>query len=169
MKKEVLLAVFVGLAMGLIITFGVYRVRTSITTPPITEITDPSVIADDPAQATILSLHSPEDGLIQLEKEITVTGSTIPNSHIVLFVNETDLISTTDDTGNFSFNANLKDGSNVLRITVIDSSGKSTTEERLVVVSDVLDENGNLKQENSTSSASIEDNKNATESGKANN
>lgn len=164
MKKEVFLAVFVGLAMGLIITFGVYRVRTSITNPPITEITKPNVTVDDPTQATILSLHSPEDGLIQKEKEITVTGSTIPNSHIVLFVNDSDSISTTDDSGNFSFNANLRDGSNVLRITVIDSSGKSTTEERLVVVSDILDENGNLA-ETTTASASAT----ATASAKINN
>ncbi|MCB9813607.1 MAG: hypothetical protein H6772_04335 [Pseudomonadales bacterium] len=139
MKKEVLIAIFVGLSMGLIITFGFYRVRTSITDTPTTDLTQDITTGLETAKPTMLALHSPEDGLIQTENELTVTGTTTPNSFIVLFVNDEDFISNTDDSGNFSFKIELNDGPNILRIHVLDESGETTVEERLVVVSDELE------------------------------
>lgn len=139
MKKEVLIAIFVGLSMGLIITFGVYRVKNSINEAPETDLLEDPKKAEATAVATILALHSPEDGSIQTEKELTVTGTTIPNAFVVLFVNDNDHISNSDQTGNFSFKISLEDGANILRVHVLNNDGNETVEERLVVVSDVFE------------------------------
>ena len=140
MKKEVVIAILVGLSMGLIITFGVYRVKNSITEAPIANLAENQLEVEATAAATILALHSPENGIIQTEKELTVTGTTIPNAFVVLFVNNSDYISNTDESGNFSFKIELEDGANILRVHVLSNDGDATVEERLVVVSDAFEQ-----------------------------
>lgn len=134
MKKEMFIAIFIGLTLGLIITYGVYRMRvaflrgsdnvTTSTTP------DPSPTPD----TTSLTIFSPEDGSIQTQKELTVSGTTLPNAYLVLFVNNEDYISTADQSGNFSFNVILEDGGNILKIHTIDGNGTTTTVQRTVIV-----------------------------------
>lgn len=139
MKKEVLIAIFVGLSMGLIITFGIYRVRTSLTQTPTQNLAEiQEAVAT--ATPTVLTLHSPEDGTIQTETETTVTGSTIANTFVVLFANEEDYITTSDESGNFSFQIELDQGVTVLRVHVLDDTGATSVEERLIVVSDAFEE-----------------------------
>jgi hypothetical protein len=140
MKKEVLIAIFVGLSMGMIITFGVYRVKSSINETPAVNLEEELSEENVPATPTLLALHSPEDGTVQTEKELTVTGTTIPNSFVVLFINDTDLISNTDESGNFSFKIELEDGANIIRVHVLNESGETTVVERLVVVSDSFEQ-----------------------------
>ncbi|MBU0975061.1 hypothetical protein KKD03_05175 [Patescibacteria group bacterium] len=140
MKKEVLIAIFVGLTMGLIITFGVYRVKKSITETPTANLEESPPEAEVTTATTILALHNPENGTIQTEKELTVTGTTIPNAFVVLFVNDTDFISNSDESGHFSFKIELTNGTNVLRVHVLNDAGGVTVEERLVVVSDAFEQ-----------------------------
>ena len=148
MKKEAFVAILVGLSMGLIITFGVYRVTNTITEPPVTNLNENPSNSEATETPTILALHSPEDGSIQTQKELTVAGTTTPNSFIVLFVNDSDFISNTDESGNFSFKAELEDGVNILRIHVLNNSGDAIVEERLVVVSDAFEQKQEEENQN---------------------
>ncbi len=150
MKKEVLIAIFVGLSMGLIITFGVYRVKNSITETPAADLEENQLEVEATAAATILALHSPEDGTIQTGTELTVTGTTIPNAFVVLFVNDTDFISNSDESGNFSFKVELENGTNILRVHVLNDDGGETVEERLVVVSDAFEKEAAANEEAAT-------------------
>ncbi len=138
MKKEVLIAVLVGLTMGLVITYGFYRVKTSVTTPKITEKIEP-VSPTDTTTASRLSISSPDDGTIQAQNTVTVSGTTVPDTFVILFINETQLITTTDATGAFSAEAQLKDGANIISITVADNDGETFSEQRTVIVSDILE------------------------------
>lgn len=154
MKKEVILAILIGLGMGLFITYGVYRVKNSITTPPITDLED----ATDPTPTTtatpaLIAIHNPENGLVTTETEITVTGTTTENAHVVLFVNEVDYISTSDETGNFSFEVSLSQGVNYIQVYVITIDGTTAVDERVVVVSSALAELESQEDETATQSA----------------
>lgn len=157
MKKEVLVAIFVGLSMGLIITFGVYRVKSSITEKPTSEFIQDNQETEATATPTVLALHSPDDGTIQLEKELTVTGTTIANSFVVVFVNDSDSVSTSDESGNFTIKVTLDDGVNIIRVHVIDENSSSVVEERLVVVSDAFEkleaQQAELEAQQATASA----------------
>ena len=144
MRKEVLIAVFIGLSMGLVITYGIYRVQTSLNEPPGTEVAD---VADENASAllaqdtpTILSLHSPEDGTVQTETAVRISGTTLPNTFVVLFAGNEDFITTSDESGNFSFSTDLKQGTNIITVHVVDENGAVTTAERVVVVTDMFSE-----------------------------
>jgi hypothetical protein len=139
MKKEVLIAIFVGLSMGLIITFGVYRVKSSLTDKPVAEFIDETQNDQAVATPTILALHSPEDGLIQTETELTITGATIANSFIVIFINDEDYITTSDETGNFTLKVELDEGENFIRVHVLDENSATVVEERFVMVSDAFE------------------------------
>lgn len=154
MKKEVVLAILIGLGMGLFITYGVYRLRSSISKPEVTDLSEATspqpTTASNPA---LLAIHNPEHGSILVEAATTVTGTTTPNSHVVLFVNNTDYISTSDQTGNFSFEVALTDGANVLSVHVLDENGTSATDERVVVVSDALQELESGEAETATPAA----------------
>lgn len=139
MKKEVILAILIGLGMGLFITYGVYRVKSSITTPPVTDLeeaTDASPTTT--ATPALIAIHNPEHGQVQTESTITVTGTTTQEAYVVLFVNDIEYISTADETGNFSFEVELDDGVNYITIHVIHNDGTTAQDERVVVVSTAL-------------------------------
>ena len=163
MKKEILIAIFVGLSMGLIITFGVYRVRTSVSKPVVDFVEKAREQNEVVATPTILALHNPEDGTVQTQTDLTVTGTTIAGSFIVLFINDTDYISNSDESGNFSFKVELENGVNIIRVHVVDAtSGVSVVEERLVVVSDAFEKleavQAELEAQQASNSAQIDSN-----------
>ncbi len=139
MKKEVLIAIFVGLSMGLIITFGVYRVKSSITEQPVADFVETAQKDEVVATPTVLALHNPEDNSIQTEKELIITGTTIPNTFVVTFVNDEDYLSNSDESGNFSVKVELEDGENIIRVHIVNEDGGSVIEERLVVVTDAFE------------------------------
>jgi hypothetical protein len=134
MKKEVGVAIFIGLAFGVVITIGLYRARLStINRSPANTATSPS---PNPSGAiSTLVLNSPEDESIQSTKSVTVAGTTTPNAYVVVFINDLDYFTTADSTGHFSLANDLEAGSNVITIHSIDEDGKSTTEERTVIYS----------------------------------
>ncbi len=134
MKKEVFIAVFIGLSLGLIITYGIYRMRMALDTPPTTITVENDPETEPSSVSSSLSVINPTNGTVQLEKASTVTGSTLPNAYVVVFVNNEDHIATADATGNYSVEVPLTIGANTVKIHVIDELGQVTTEERVVVV-----------------------------------
>lgn len=134
MRKEVIIAILIGLGMGLIITYGVYKSRTSISTPD----TKPAVVAPSPTpiggNSQNLSLISPEDEIIQSDTKLTVTGSTSPNNFVVIFINDTETITNADESGNFSVEVTLEKDTNIINIQTINEDGETTTIERTVIV-----------------------------------
>lgn len=154
MKKEVILAILIGLGMGLFITYGVYRVRTSISTPPVTDLEEATEASPTTtATPALIAIHNPEHGQVQSESSTTVTGTTTENAYVVLFVNDSDYISTADETGNFSFEVELKDGPNYLTVHVIHNDGTTAQDERVVIVSSALEDLEENQTEEATQSA----------------
>ena len=134
MKKEVVISVLIGLTLGLIITYGIYRMRTALTAPPESGDIEATASPSPTPANNSLTVLSPLDGTIQTGTSLTVTGTAPPNSIVVLFVDEEDQITTADDSGNFSFIADLETGSNVLTVHTVDENGISTSVERVVIV-----------------------------------
>lgn len=131
-----LISVLIGLTFGLIITYGMYLARTSLSRPPrSTELNAPPIPNASPQASGLVSLLSPEDETIQAENTVKVAGTTQPNSYVVVFVNNNDTITTSDTTGNFSVEVTLEAGSNVIAVHMINESGTTEVIERTVIVS----------------------------------
>jgi hypothetical protein len=141
MKKEVFIAVLIGLSLGLIITYGVYRFRTALTSKPVTNLELAATPTPDESIPTVLAWHNPEAGSVQTDTAVTITGTTIPSTFIVVFINNQDFVTTTDETGNFSIQTDLNEGGNIIRLHVVEESGEAVTEERVVIVSTALENN----------------------------
>ncbi len=135
MKKELLLAIVIGLTFGLIITYGIYRARMSFTQPPRGSQTSPTPTASPETENSAnLRIVSPMDESIQSDKAVTVAGTTIPGSHVVIFINETENITSADASGNFSIQGTLEAGSNIISIQALDENGNLTVQERTVIL-----------------------------------
>jgi hypothetical protein len=134
MKKELFLAILIGLVVGLVIVFGVYRTRTVFTpkndNPILTESPSPEASADILSN---LVIHSPLNESIQNKEEVTIAGSTNNNEFVVIMINEEEFVTTSDESGNFSISAILEPGSNIIEINSITEDGKITTEELTVI------------------------------------
>lgn len=137
MKKETIIAILVGLSLGLFITYGVYQAKTSIS--PESD-KDQDILSLTPIPENEFSgelvLNSPENEIIQEDNSISVSGTTLPNSFVVIFVDNKETITSSDESGNFSTEISLENGLNIITITVLDENGRSISTERTVIVSD---------------------------------
>lgn len=134
MKKELLLAIFMGLALGLVIVFGFYRTRIMLT--PKNQTTNTEVSPTPEASSDLISnlvIHSPLDESIQESADVTIAGTTNENEFIVILVGDQDFVTTADDSGNFSISAKLEVGSNVIQVKSINEDGKVITKELTVI------------------------------------
>ena len=134
MKKEVFFAIFLGLLLGVIITYGLYRARTTLLSKPNTNILNatPSPLPKTSPLGS-LSITSPDDETIQSTSDLTVAGTTQANSFVVIIVNDEDHITTADASGAFSVEVTLDKGSNVILIKSMDEDGKLVEDERTVI------------------------------------
>lgn len=139
MQKETLIAILIGLTLGLFVTYGLYQFKQSVTTPPVAEIVTDGDKNTENEDVSKLQITSPEDGLIQTENELIVSGQTSePNSYVVVFVGNDETILQSDDSNNFSATVDLEDGANVVTIINIDQDGQLIKEERVVAVTSLF-------------------------------
>ena len=135
MRKELLLAIFIGMSMGLIITFGIYQSREN-TRENKNYQTDDLVkqqVDDSLKESSQLSITTPEENLIVDQENLIVSGNTNPTSFVVIFVNNKENITTADETGNFSLEVILDEGGNYIEIHSLDEDGNSIIKERSVI------------------------------------
>lgn len=134
MKKEVVIAILIGLSLGLFITYGIYQAKNSVSRSG----NDSELIvspAPDDQFAGELVLNSPINESVQNETALSVSGTTLANSFVVVFVGNEELITHSDDSGNFSVEVELAEGANIVSVYVIDEDGRSLSVEKTVIVS----------------------------------
>lgn len=140
MKKEVLIAIFLGLSLGLVVTYGIYTARRSLTASSLKPSPTPLHSTPSPSQSS-LAISSPEDETIQSIKEARVVGTSTADSMIVVMVNNRPYVTNADSTGNFALPITLDPGSNVILTRSINEDGVAVEDERVVIYTTVsLDE-----------------------------
>lgn len=75
-----------------------------------------------------LSIDSPSDGTVVTDKKITIKGTTLPNTAVIMFTESDQTSLDSDAQGNFEDSLMLDDGINSITITAYDDKGgeKST-------------------------------------------
>lgn len=132
MKKEVVLAIIIGLGLGLVITYGVYRARTSLLGSSVTS-NQSAQASPTPSGQTTLVVNAPLDESIQSTSDVTIAGTTTPNSFVVTILNDNQTITTADESGNFSVEEELEEGANIMLVFSVDEDGNTTETERTVI------------------------------------
>lgn len=144
MKKEVFLAITIGFALGLVITFGIWTANRSLKNarikvtpePSPTEQVAASPTSTDQAVNNKLTITSPLDENLVSTSSIVLTGTTDPKSAVaVTYENDKQQIVTADDSGNFSVTIDLVAGYNTINVTSVDKDGKQISKSIIVTFS----------------------------------
>lgn len=138
MKKELLIAVIIGLFLGLIVTFGIYTARKNSSVKESAELLasgSPAVTPNTSPNSSLV-ISSPEDGLITSGKELQVSGTTEADAFVFIFFDGQYRIEKADGTGNFSTKIPVKEGPMVIQVRTLNEAGNSIEDERAVFIGD---------------------------------
>lgn len=130
MKKEVFIAIFAGLIIGLIITVGIFTANRSLeqqknkSNPA--AVTPTASFSPNQAQSTI-SLTSHENFDLVDKPEISLSGLAWPNAVIALMAENKNLFTVADAEGIFTFSLNLIKGYNEITLIASDPTGATAT------------------------------------------
>lgn len=139
MRKEVIYAVVGGVILGLVITFGVWRINSSISINKKQDINTqtPTPKPSVPGEFKIV-LDKPENEDVVTNDVITVSGLTKPLSWITISAEEGDYIIQSSDNGVFSQEIDLIAGVNQIKVTAFyptdDASGVNPSATKVLVV-----------------------------------
>lgn len=126
MRQEVILAIIIGLVLGLIITFGVYTANKSVNqsnNPPV----KPTPVSATPSPSTkndLVTISSPSDGDLIYTASATISGQIQENTQLIILSENEDLVVTPNEDLSFSQVVKLISGANLITITAIQGDQK---------------------------------------------
>lgn len=130
MIKELILAIIIGAILGLGVTgsYLSYKGKNNPTSPPpiITEPTLTPISNDSQPVKEIEDINpiviiSPANDTLVSSTNIPISGTTTPNSQIVIATATNIFTTQSDSTGEFSLSIKLEAGLNIIKISSIDS------------------------------------------------
>lgn len=136
MKKELFIVVIIGIAIGFIVTYGIWQARIALKKLPApqTSQTTPTPASTKP-DAIKLNLFQPKENDLYNNEKIIVSGESLPNAKIVILTETSDFDLSTDETGKFSQEISLSGGINNIQIIAFDQSGREASQNLSVVYS----------------------------------
>lgn len=139
MPKEAVIAIIIGFAFGLLITFGVYTANRSLKekagTSPNPSINDSSPLPTSTPEPGNLTIDLPENESLVDQAEIELKGRANPDAVIAILTENNELLLTADKDGSFSANITLIKGLNSLKITSVDKDNQKIEKNLTVVYS----------------------------------
>ena len=139
MRKEVILAIVGGVALGLLVIGGLWWTnKTATEENPIVPSPTPLITQAPtltPALSLPLEIINPENESIIEEEEITLEGKTMPGSVVVVIYPEGENIVEADKEGNFETEITLVGGANEIKITAYDEEGNQAEKNLTLIYS----------------------------------
>ena len=140
MKAERVFLSFIAVLVGLVAAgaaFYLYQMTKTI--PPKnaeplgvkTKITP----TPTPDKSNFLSIDSPKDEEVVAKKTITIAGKTAPDATLVISSEDSDQVVKPATNGDFTLSQTILDGTNVLKVTAIFSSGEEKSVTKTVTYS----------------------------------
>lgn len=138
MKKEVIIAIIIGITIGTIITLGVHIAQKSLaenSIPP-TNPTTPSITISPSQAVHNLIITSPNNDSVTEQSEIEIIGNTSPNSLLSVISDTHQAVGSADIEGNFDLSFTLSSGANQIIIKSFDQNGQEASQEIEVIYLD---------------------------------
>jgi len=164
MRKEILIAIIAGIAFGLVIAFGVWRVNSAL--EPNKEVSQSSPetsnenIGLEKNSKSTISLVTPNENDVVGETPVVLSGIAKVNSKIIISAEKEDYIIETDEKGGFEQEVDLIGGINQIILQAFDENETSVKKELTIVFSTEFGKQENVDKEEvdeSTSSAETEE------------
>ena len=129
MRKEVSIAVIIGIILGSIILYGIKLANQTSNSLPKPSPTPTAILPTDVKPQTKnstgakkLSITSHVPNQVLFEKEITISGNIDPNVKLAIVWEEDEAISESDTNGTFSQKITLIPGENIIQIDYPDQN-----------------------------------------------
>lgn len=143
MRKEVILAVIIGVLLGGVILYGINLANNSTKTNSGNKDTEESSQENpSPTQKVDnqVSIITPQNNSVVTESQIALKGSAKANSSVAIITESDDIITTADNNGNFSSDINLISGENLITVTAVDEKQATTSASIYVIRTATLPE-----------------------------
>lgn len=130
MRKEILLAIVVGIIVGLGITFGLYFLRERFQPrQTIEQLAGLGTVESSPSPTLegALVIQQPRNNLYTQDSFTRIVGRSSPGSYIVILAEGNEYLTTADQDGDFSQEIQLTSGGN--RVTVLSTTPEGAQEE----------------------------------------
>lgn len=153
MRKEILLAIILGIAAGLGLTLVLYTVRQRFggnRTPSAIEESRQKSASPSPTSASSLSIQQPTNNLLTSEATVRIVGRALPQSYIIILTPNNEFFTTADQDGDFAQEVELQTGANLITVNSTTPEGQQETVSLSVVYSTV-----NLDGEVASSTATL--------------
>ena len=129
MKKDVILALFIGLTIGALIAILAVKLPVLIDRDEKEKITkkDDSILPSVAQKEIRLQIKEPKDESIQDNNFVNLSGSVNPQTAVVIESELESFVVESDKNGSFSASLKLVEGGNPIYFTSIDPSGNNET------------------------------------------
>lgn len=139
MKKEILIAIVIGFALGLVITFGIWTANKSLKTATQKNkvaVAKPTITpSPTPSEKISLSIVSPQNNSISDKEKVEIVGQTSPSAVVAILYREGEKIVEADENGDFTTEITLVGGANEIQITAYDKDGNKANKTLNIVYS----------------------------------
>lgn len=136
MRKEVLVAILIGVILGALVAFGIWRANLALLPKKEAVQTEQQPLATQEEQKTSsLIITQPENNTIVSQDKVTIKGAASPNSTVVILTNLKDYVAETDKDGSFEQEIELEGGPNEILVTSYDEAGNETSQTLTLVYS----------------------------------
>jgi len=126
-KKEVTVAVVIGLILALLVTGGILRARSAISKiklPQKNTATTQGKPKDGSLKSNELTLEiTSGDNIVTADSTMTLSGKTLPGTYIAILAEKGEYLIVPSDLGDFSQEISLIKGANTIKITVYQNDG----------------------------------------------
>jgi len=143
MRKEIIFAIIIGLALGLLITFGIYTANKALKKkegPQTITNTSPTPSPTALIPEISLEITEPDDNRVFTKSEATISGKTSKEAILTILTEGNEYFSQADENGLFSKKITLIKGANTVKIVATDLLGNKTEKELTLVYTSKLTE-----------------------------
>lgn len=119
MRKEAIIAILLGVGLGLVFTFGVYTANQAVKDKKTEQTVQVVETSPSPSPRAGFTIDAPENNIVVDKDEVEISGETQPDAVIVAYSEGKEAFAQADEDGEFSFDFPLVSGSNTIVITSI--------------------------------------------------
>lgn len=129
MRKEVILAIVLGLILGTVIVAGYYRANRAVRLQDNTDTTRVTPTPTTIAGSELLAITGPEEGDIFASPIATISGNTSPDARVLIVSEKDQIFLKPSAQGFFSQEVSLIGGANHISITAVSTTGSRADKE----------------------------------------
>jgi len=141
MKREVLVAIFIGISIGLVFTFGIWLANKSLKEAGLKPKESPKIAQGNPTPSlppptfSNFNLSTPEDNLLTVEKSTSISGQNEPSNILIILSENSQYILPSTNSSSFTKIINLDSGYNRIKVISLGNNGQQSVLSRLVTYS----------------------------------